>query len=45
LFPGRAGDLMQQVVLCFNWCTLEWIFLSTRLQPLSNRVELESAVR
>jgi len=36
---------MQQVVLCFNWCALEWIGLSTRLQPRSQWVELESAVR
>ena len=22
LFSGIAGDSMQQVVLCFDWCTL-----------------------
>ncbi len=23
LFSGRAGDSMQRVVLCSNWCALE----------------------
>ena len=23
LFSGRAGDSIEQVVLCFDWCALE----------------------
>ncbi len=41
LFSGIAGDPMQQVVLCFDWCALEWR-LSISLQLPSSRVELES---
>jgi hypothetical protein len=26
-------DTMQQVVLCFDWCVLGWMFSSTNLQP------------
>jgi len=25
LFSGIAGDTIQQVVLCFDWCALGWI--------------------
>ena len=42
LFSGIAGDPMQQVVLCSNWCTLEWMIVSTSLLSPSSRVELES---
>src|SRR5712692_2400933 len=43
--PAKRGTPCEPVVLCFDWCALEWIFSSTSLQPLSSRVELESAVR
>ena len=45
MFSGIAGDTMQQVVLCFDWCALGWICLSISLQSLSSKIELESAVR
>ena len=25
MFSGKAGDPMQQVMLCFNWCALKWM--------------------
>ncbi len=25
MFSGIAGDTIQQVVLCFDWCALGWI--------------------
>ncbi len=42
MLSGIAGDPMQQVVLCFDWCALGWMFPSMSLQPPSSRVELES---
>ena len=45
LFSGIAGDLMQQVMLCSDWYTLEWTVLSTSLPPPSSRIELESRMR
>jgi hypothetical protein len=26
MFSCRAGDSTQQVVLCFDWCDLGWMF-------------------
>ena len=26
MFSGIAGDSTQQVVLCFDWCALGWMF-------------------
>ena len=43
--PAERGTPREPVVLCFDWCALEWMVLSINLPPPRSRIELESRMR